>query len=480
MKILIVDDNVDFCSTVADVVRNQGWTPEVRHSPEDAINVLEHSASEIMLMLLDIEFGNNSKLSGIDVLSHSIRNFPSIPVIMISGKGTIETAVHATRLGAINFIEKSVLSNDRLVEVLGSALDRVRADSNSDELLRVIESHGIIGRSSAMMEVGDKIIRYGRTDLNVLITGETGTGKKLVAQALHAVSKRSKYPVITVDIPNIPRELFQSELFGHVKGAFSGAMENKRGLFHQAQKGTLFLDEIGDMPQDLQANLLLPTEQKSVRRVGSVETEEVDVRFVSATDRDLVSAMTEGRFREQLYHRLRECEIAIPALRDRAEDIPLIVDHYVVRHNKELAESRSVSPAAMNFLAGYEWPGNVRELSSVMRVVLQTSPAVILEVSDFHRMIKTAQPQSSLARSPRSIAPHKTEATKHVDEDQEVELTGSLKDDLARVDKLKIEQTLKRVSGNVSKAAATLGVSRETLHNKIRKYEIDVVSFRTR
>ena len=188
-------------------------------------------------------------------------------------------AVKATKLGALNFIDKSSLTNDRLVGVLHAAMERVRADRSNDELRRIMETHGLIGRSAPMLDVADKILRYGRTDLNVLITGETGTGKKLVAHALHSVSRRGKHPFVTVDIPNIPRDLFQSELFGHTKGAFSGAMENKRGLFHQAHKGTLFLDEIGDMPLELQANLLLPVEQKGVRRVGSVETEEVDMSF---------------------------------------------------------------------------------------------------------------------------------------------------------------------------------------------------------
>ena len=351
-------------------------------------------------MLLDIEFGSESSMTGIDVLGRSIREYPSIPIIMISGKGTIETAVKATKLGALNFIDKSSLTNDRLVAVLTSAMERVKADSSNEELRRVVEGQGIIGRSAIMMEVADKILRYGRTDLNVLITGETGTGKKLVAHALHGVSRRSKHPFITVDIPNIPRELFQSELFGHMKGAFSGAMDTKRGLFHQAHKGTLFMDEIGDMPLELQANLLLPMEQKAVRRVGSVETEEVDIRFVSATDRDLIASMGDGRFREQLYHRLRECEIYIPSLRERIEDVPLIVEHYIAKHNKEMGDQKTVSSAAVEYLQQYQWPGNVRELASVLRVALQTMSNDQLEITDLHRILKRSSSQPIHALPP--------------------------------------------------------------------------------
>jgi len=484
MKILIVDDNRDYCATIADVVQRQGWETETRYSPEAATAYLETSARDVALMLLDIEFGSESSKTGIDMLETSVRQFPSVPVIMISGKGTIEVAVKATKLGALNFIDKSTLSNDRLVEVLSSAMQRLTADRTHEELRRHIEAQGIIGQSAVMMEVADKILRYGRTDLNVLITGETGTGKKLVANALHNVSKRSKYPFITVDIPNIPRDLFQSELFGHMKGAFSGAMETKRGLFHQAHRGTLFMDEIGDMPLELQANLLLPTEQKSVRRVGSVETEEVDIRFVSATDRDLVRGMQEGRFREQLYHRLRECEIYIPSLRERREDIPLIVDFYVAKHNREMVDSKAIAPSAMDYLAEYQWPGNVRELASVMRVALQTSTQDTLAVADLHRILTRGTSFAPVVvggNASQAAAPRPTDSAPTAVGDASVLSDDrSLKDDLAAVDKMKIEKTLERMAGNVSKAAAILGVSRETLHNKIRKYGIDVQTFRTK
>ncbi|MFM8771347.1 MAG: sigma-54-dependent transcriptional regulator [Candidatus Kapaibacterium sp.] len=464
MKILIVDDNRDFSATIADVVRSQGWTPEVRNSPEQALAYLAKSSPEVALMLLDIEFGSESSMTGIDVLGKSIREFPSIPIIMISGKGTIEMAVQATKLGAINFIDKSTLSNDRLIEVLSSAMDRIRATASDEDRRRIMESHGIVGTSRAMMDVADLILRYGRTDLNVLVLGETGTGKKLVAQALHAVSRRAKHPFVTVDIPNIPRDLFQSELFGHTRGSFSGAMENKRGLFHQANKGTLFMDEIGDMPPELQANLLLPMEQRGVRRLGSVEVEDVDIRFVSATDRDLLSAMADGRFREQLYHRLRECEIFIPPLRERTDDVPAIVEHYIAKHNKDMGDSKSVSPGAIDYLREYQWPGNVRELASTLRVALQTMSNDELEVADLHRILGRAtlpaRPASQIA-APPPPAPVAIEP-----------------EPAATDDRSKIEAALTRTAGNVSKAAAILGMSRETLHNRIKKIGIDVGGYR--
>ncbi|MFN4908766.1 MAG: sigma-54-dependent transcriptional regulator [Bacteroidota bacterium] len=470
LKILIVDDNRDFSATIADVVRSQGWTPEVCNSPEQALSFLAKNSAEVALMLLDIEFGSESSMTGIDVLSRSIREFPAIPVIMISGKGTIEMAVQATKLGAINFIDKSTLSNDRLVNVLSSSMDRLRSAASEEDRRRIMEAQGIVGKSRAMMEVADLILLYGRTDLNVLVLGETGTGKKLVAQALHAVSRRSKHPFVTVDIPNIPRDLFQSELFGHKRGSFSGAMENKVGLFQKAHKGSLFMDEIGDMPLELQANLLLPMEQEGVRRLGSVEVEPVDIRFISATDRDLIAAMAEGTFRDQLYHRLRECEIFIPPLRERLDDVPVTVDFYVAKHNRETGDSKTVSPAAIDYLCQYHWPGNVRELASTLRVALQTLSKDELEVADVHRVIGRSMDAARSASIPVTAAQPPAPSAAQPDAATGAEPPAD--------DRSKIEHALTRTAGNVSKAAAILGMSRETLHNRIKKNGIDVAGYR--
>ncbi len=461
-KILLVDDNPDFCGTLADIIHALGWHTEIINVPEDALAYLESHNAGISLLLLDIEFTTSQQMSGMDVLAIARRTYPALPVIMISGKGTIENAVKATKLGAVNFIEKSVLSAEKLREVLTSTLQRITAQQDNSEMMRIIEGQGITGKSKAMMAVADKIMRYGRTDLNVLITGETGSGKKLVAQALHAASRRNKYSLVTVDIPNIPRELFQSELFGHVKGAFSGALENKKGMFHQANKGTLFLDEIGDLPSDLQANLLLPIEERIIRKVGSVEPEAVDLRLVSATDKDLIAAMKDGKFREQLYHRLRECEIHLPPLRERREDIPFIIEKYVQKHNTTMEENKVLSPSAIEYLQERDWAGNVRELVSTIRLALQTTQADHIEVIDLHRAIAPNSQQDN----PVGQFNFSTDR--------------SLRDDIARADQMKIEATLERCKGNVSKAAAILSISRETLHNKIRRYGINTHDFRAK
>lgn len=464
MKILVVDDNVDFCTTIAEIVTSLGFETHTLHLPTDAINYIDRNASEINLILLDIEFGTGVKLTGLDVLEHSRRRFPQIPVVMISGKGSIETAVRATKLGAINFIEKSIVSKEKIKSVLDSAIEKLGTDGESKEILKFLNTNGIIGKSKVLVEIGDSIIRYGRTDLNILITGETGTGKRLVAKAIHNVSRRVKGQFVTVDIPNIPKELFQSELFGHTKGAFSGATETKTGLFQKANRGTLFLDEIGDMSLDLQSNLFIPLEEKYVRKIGSIDNEPVDIRFLSATDRDLLAAMKENKFREPLYHRLRECEIFLPPLRERAEDIVEIVNYYTKYHNEQYGEAKVFSPSALEFLSEQKWYGNVRELSSVVRVILQTVKGNEIEVRELHKMMKTNSGNLEADSKPYNV----------LSEDR------TLKEDLAQVDKKKIESTLERVNGNVSKAAALLAISRETLHNKIRKYEIEVSNFRAK
>ena len=463
--VFIADDNLDFCSTIADIVESNGYETYTIQDPEEALNYLKKNNKKVGVLLLDIEFGPDAKLNGIEVLEQTRRLYPTIPVVMITGKGTIDTAVQATRLGAINFIEKSILTKEKLGNVLDSAMERYTYKGEAEDIRKFLEMNGIIGKSKSMIDVGDSIIRFGRTDLNVLISGETGTGKKLVAKSLHTVSRRAKYPFVTVDIPNIPKELFQSELFGHNKGSFTGAIENKKGLFQQAHKGTLFLDEIGDLSLDLQSNLFIPVEEKLIRKVGSIETEEIDVRFITATDKDLVYAMKEARFREQLYHRLRECEIIIPPLRDRKDDIPDIAEYYLLQHNTEFNDSKHISPSTLEYLQEQNWPGNVRELSSVIRVALQTTKHDTLDISDIDKILANSGFASSGFSHEDGVL---------------ISTDRTLKEDLAEVDKKKIEATLEKCKGNVSKSAAQLGISRETLHNKIRKYQINIQLYRIR
>ncbi|HPD33774.1 MAG TPA: sigma-54 dependent transcriptional regulator [Candidatus Kapabacteria bacterium] len=460
MEILILDDNVEFCNSLQDIVKSFGYHSIAFNNTTNGLNYIKANAEIIGLVLLDIEFGSDDPLTGLDVLGILRHNYPFIPVVMITGRGTISIAVQATKLGAINFIEKSDLNSEKIHEVLESSIG-LGIQEDDETIKKFLAENGIIVKSNAMLDIGRLIIRFGRTDLNVLLTGETGTGKSIIARALHNISRKHTGPFITVDIPNIPRDLFQSELFGHIKGAFSGAIETKRGLFHEANHGTLFLDEIGDLSLELQSNLFIPVDEKVIRKVGSVQTEPIDVRFISATDRDLVKMMEDGKFREQLFHRLRECEINIPSLRERREDVPDIVNYYVKLHNEQYNTDKYFTPSSLEYLALKEWKGNVRELINIVNIALQTIDEDRIEIPILDKIISSQNHSQMNNRNLPDSAQHRT-----------------LKEDLAAVDKVNIENALRENNGNVSKTAALLGVSRETLHIKIRKYGINTQKFR--
>ncbi len=456
MKLMVVDDNQEFASTISEIVESFGYKTQQIYSPNAAIDYFFRHNDNILGIFLDIEFSNSNEINGIDLLEKFRRSNPTIPVVMITGKGTIDSAVKATKLGAANFIEKSLVSKDKIKWLL----DTILPYSFKNDVGLFLKENEIIGRSKQIIEVGDAIIRYGRTDLNVLINGPTGTGKKLVAKALHNASRRSKQPFVTVDIPNIASEIFQSELFGHIKGAFTGANETKKGLFHEANNGTLFLDEIGELNINLQSNLLIPIEEKLIRKVGATQKEEINIRFISATDRNLIDLMSQNKFREQLYHRLRECEIELPPLDDRKEDIPDIVAYYLRKHNEELNDNKVFLPDAIDYLIERKWPGNVRELVSLIKLVCQTTLKDEINAGDIKKNLK--------------------DDTVSINIPQPEHIEGDLKNAAEVAKKLKLIEVLQDLNGNISKAAVVLGVSRETLHNNIKKFQINVDEYRVK
>ena len=469
MNILIVDDSIDFTSTLADIIQSFGYSSVGINSPKDAISYLEEHSDKINLILLDIEFGFGEKMNGLDLLDIFHKNYIHIPIVMISGRGTIETAVKATKLGAVNFVEKNIITKDKLRSIIDATINSSALKNDEQEIKKFLKSHGIIGSSKAIIELGNNIVRYGRTDLDLLITGETGSGKKLVAQAIHSVSSRMRNAFITVDIPNIPRDFFQNELFGSLKTNFDNSDSNKKGFFQEAHKGSLFFDEIGELPLDLQASLLKPVEERMVRRIGASQDEYVDIRFISATCRDLLTMINTGEFREELYHRLRECEISVPPLSERNEDIPEIIAYYTMLHNQDFQDSKFFSQSAVSYLSEQPWRGNVRELHSFLKVILQTIQKEQIDTTDVVKMLSTRSSKQKLS----SISDPVLSA---IIQDR----NRTLKEDLAEVDKAKIERTLEQNNGNVSKSAALLGISRETLHNKIKKYNINASAFRKR
>ncbi|MCS6808679.1 MAG: sigma-54 dependent transcriptional regulator [Bacteroidota bacterium] len=492
MTILIADDNREYCATIGDIISSEGWNYAAVYAPAEVLEYLRLHNGNVALVLLDVDF-NHPQITGLEVLAESKRLYPHIPVVMISGTGSINAAVQATRIGAENFIPKSDISREKLKEVLYTAMERLNTRIAGEETLQFMHTHGLIGRSKRMMEVAEKIMKYGKTELSVLITGETGTGKKIVAKALHAASRRAKANFVTVDIPNIPPSLFQSELFGHTKGAFSGATDDKIGLFQQAHQGTLFLDEIGDLPLELQPSLLLPIEDKKVKRLGSVREEDVNVRIISATDRNLPESIREKRFREQLYHRLRECEISLPPLRERREDIPLIVEFYVQQHNQRMGEQKYIAPAAMEYMQELSWDGNVRQLTNLLKRVLQTVSGDRVEIADIVESDPSLiqkyiapYPESLPAFAGQPITPaavppaYPQPFTSHtaVPSYSFPISSGNLKADEDELKKQRVIATLTATNGNVSKAAAQIGISRETLHQWMRKFHIESRDFK--
>lgn len=452
-KVLIVDDSVDFCTTIADIVNSEGYETITSYSPESALNILKEKNQQIALMLLDIEFLPDSQMNGLDVLVQAQKNFPTIPVVIISGKGNVSIATQAGINGAKDFVEKNDISKDKIKTILKNFISKTYS-SDKKEILKFLKNWGIYGESDAIVKIGESIIRFGRTQLNVLITGPTGSGKGLVAKALHQVSQRAKFPFVRVDIPNIPRDLFQSELFGATKGAFTGSIENKEGLFLKANKGTLFLDEISNLAIDLQANLLIPIEEKEIKPLGSTQRISIDVRFITATDKDLSTAILKGEFKEQLYYRLRECEITLPPLKDRIEDIPHIVNGFIQEYNKGKDLKKHITNSAINLLMNYDWPGNVRELINVVKSAYELAENGVIEHEDIIRALNVSNKGDKLNALPF--------------------------EQVNQAYKKMIQDALQKNNGNVSKAAAQINISRETLYLWIKKYDIDVNQYRNR
>ncbi|MCS6999680.1 MAG: sigma-54 dependent transcriptional regulator [Bacteroidota bacterium] len=466
MKVLIADDEKAFCQTVKEALSSHCKT-EIATSVEEALDYVDRLHGELSLVLLDIEF-RGEKRTGMDVLEHIRSRYPLLPVIMISGKGTLEMAVKATKIGAENFVDKASLTSDHLVKMVTELIQP--ATKSNNELFQLLKQNGIIAKSNAMAAVAEKIYRYAQSDFNVLITGESGTGKRLVAEAIHRTSKRKNGPFVWVNLPGIPPDLFQSQMFGHVRGAFTGALQNQKGFFHAAHQGTLFLDEIADLPLSCQISLLIPLETKQFTRVGATEVETVDIRIISATDRDLARAVEEGTFRQQLYYRLREVEIYIPPLRERREDIAVIAQHKVSELNQRYEKQKFLTPTALAYLTEKPaWRGNVRELLNVINVAyLEATDTDQITDEHIRRALREENPRAE--QNGLSIHPAPTNGGSNY---------STLDAITATAEKQAIIEALKAAKGNVSKAAAQLGVSRETLYNRMKKFAIKPSDYRS-
>ena len=450
-RVLIVDDEKGMRLALKALLSKEGYEVETAGGGEEAIRCIDQGSYHVVITDLSM-----NGVSGMQVLEHARRVDPDIAVIMITAYGSEKIAVQAMKLGAVDYLPKP-FDNDEVRVVVRRVIENVQLKRDHRRLLEQVQGdfgfEQMIGRSPAMRRVFETVAKVADAEVTVLIRGESGTGKELVANALHYRSPRRGKPMIKMNCAALSRELVESELFGHERGAFTGAIARREGKFEAADSGTLFLDEVGDMPLETQAKLLRALQEREFERVGGNQTLKVDVRVLAATNQDLETAVQAGRFREDLYYRLRVVELVIPPLTARREDIPLLIDHFLqgaaTRFNRPL---KPLTSAALRACVEHEWRGNVRELRSAVEQALLLCPGAEIDVSDLVRAAASA-PASTSAPAARSFRDAKAAVVESFERDF---LLGALR----------------RHGGNISKAAEEIGMYRQNLQQKIRELGI--------
>lgn len=454
-SVLIVDDEPNIRRMVGALLAGEGY--EVRDAPDGHAAFARALEAEPDVVLLDLMMPNDT--DGMETLAKFRERFPELPVVMMSGRAGLSDAVKATRLGAFTFLEKP-LTPEGTILALGSALElrqTRRAARTLREDLGLVG--GLVGESPAMANVRELIARVAPSDARVLIAGESGTGKELVAGALHAGSPRRDKAYVRTNCAAIPRDLVESEMFGHERGAFTGATDRRIGRFELAHGGTLFLDEVGDLGSEAQAKLLRAIEAREIERVGGGKPIRVDVRIVAATNRDLVTAVADGSFREDLFFRLNVIPMTLPPLRERVEDIEALVTHFTALHRARTGRAApTFTPEAMNALRAHRWPGNVRELANIIERLAILYPGRELRVGDVHEVLPAPRgAPGSLAGAPamRSDAP-----------------MLPLSDALDGYERQLIVRALDETAGNVAEAARRLQTDRPNLYRRMKRLGI--------
>jgi DNA-binding NtrC family response regulator len=446
-SIFILDDEKEICESVKMILEYEGYQVEYSTSAPEGIGMV--SKSHYAALLLDI---NMPVLNGFEVIKKVKDINPTLAVIIISAHGSVENAIKATRLGAFDFIEKPIDRNKLIISVR-NAVDQTNLVVENREIKQALSgSEAILGGSKAIRNILEMIDKVAPLDARVMISGENGTGKELVAKAIHNRSARKDKPFIEVNCAAIPNELIESELFGHEKGSFTGAIQQRIGRFEMANKGTLFLDEIGDMSLQAQAKVLRAIEDGKIERVGGGKKIEVDVRIVSATNKNLLEEIDKNNFREDLYHRLNVIPIQIPPLRERIEDIPILVNNFIAeitaKHKKPLIK---LNDDAMKFLQSMEWSGNVRELrNSIERIIIIVGKKEISK-NDIEFLFTSGKGHLS----------------------DLISLSNSFQEFKEKAEKAYILKQLELNNWNVTKTAEILDIQRSHLYNKIKKYGID-------
>ncbi len=445
-RILVVDDEPPIRGVLRQLFEYEGNEVTVAASAAEAMRALEGAPFDVVF--LDVKMPG---MDGLDALGRIRERFPATQVVMISGHGTIETAVEATRRGAFDFLQKP-LDTDRLLVTLRNVLERKGLAESVAALRSEVEArYRIVGTSRPIADVLERIDRVAPTDARVLITGENGTGKELVARALHRGSKRAERAFVEVNCAAIPSELIESELFGHMKGSFTGAVQDRAGTFEQADGGTLFLDEIGDMSLAAQAKVLRALEEGKVTRVGGDRPRTVDVRVIAATNKELEAEIEAGRFREDLFYRLNVVPIRVPALRERREDIPLLVRHFAEQMaSREGVPLRTFSGGAVARLAALDWPGNVRELRNTVERLLILAPGNEVTAADVDTLTRAAPSASEFGW---------------------VGLEGvTFSEFRDQAERAFLERRLQAHDWNVSETARAIDMPRSNLYKKLEKF----------
>jgi two-component system, NtrC family, response regulator HydG len=452
IKVLVIDNDPAHAEAMADSLRSVGFECTVATTGPEGASLLDVGSYEIIITDLKMP-----EMGGLEILAKCKEVQPDAEVVLVTGHGTIESAVEAMQRGAFNYLLKPLDLKQLRAVVENAARSQYLRRANAELHRRLDERfgfEGVIGNSPQMVEVVSRLQRIAPTDATVLIQGETGTGKELVAKAIHQNSPRKKRAFVPLNCAALSENILESELFGHIRGAFTDASNDRQGKFEYANGGTLFLDEVGDMPVPTQIKLLRVLESGEITRVGSNDPLHVDVRILSATNRNLEAAVASGSFREDLYHRLKVVTIRLPSLAERREDIPLLIDHFLKEHTKRHNKSiQGISTAARRRLLAYDWPGNVRQLRNVIESMVVVDFDGVLDLDDLPMELAPA------GGSENNTTPS-SDAGLH-------DLVGK---SLSELEGLFIGETLKVTGGNREEAAQMLGIGERTLYRKIKEF----------